>query len=327
MTNIKDLTIAGRTAIEAEKSFNVDRAKFMTASEAESCIRKQWYSKRPAFEPQEQDWGFAWRGTHMEKYMAESLEAANVPLRFAGDDQFTLHDPETKIAATPDGVIAYEDEWVPIEFKTIDPRTNKKNLPRSGHVTQLKIGMKLLDQYHDNPGIRYGLLVYTDASNYNDIIQFRVDFEDGILEEMAPRARQVLGKKSADALDREGKKNGDCRYCSYTEVCGVDVAEATGRTKGNRGSKIETAAQRHVAIKDEEEALKIEKAALSEDIKADLKKRETNSFVAGDIVIELSEVKGRTSLDKKAAKAAGVNLAPFEKVGASSERLLVKRVS
>jgi|TARA_Y100000310_G_C20704273_1_gene833463 CRISPR/Cas system-associated exonuclease Cas4 (RecB family) len=328
MIDIKALTITGRTAIKAGEGFNIDRSKYMNASEAGTCIRKQWYSKRPdKFKPEEQDWGFAWRGSHGEIYQVESLVAANVPLVFALENQFSIADDETKIAATPDGVIAYDDEWIVPEFKTIDPRTNRRNLPREHHVLQLKIAMKLVDQHYDNPGIKKGLLIYMDASNFNDIVQFEVDFDDDILKANAKRAQRILKARNPDTLDREGKKTGDCKYCPYTEACGVAESDASGSGRGYRGSALDGAVQLHVEIKEEIDKQTARRKAIGETIKQELLKRKTDKITVGDITATLSTVKGRTSLDKAAVKKAGIDLSPFEKVGAASERLLVQRES
>jgi CRISPR/Cas system-associated exonuclease Cas4 (RecB family) len=323
MINIKDATMMGRTIIEDGEGFNLDRTKFMTASEAGTCIRKQWYAKHGTPE-QEQDWGFARRGKHGEVYMIESLRMTNAPLMFSGFDQVSIS--EGNISATPDGFLAYEDEWIGIEIKTIDPRTNRNNLPKENHVTQLKIAMAIGDRYYDNPGIKKGLLIYMDASNFDDIIQFEIDADPSILEKLTPRANKILKSKSADALDREGKKNGDCKYCPFTDICGVAAPEDTGRKKANRSSNLDGSAIRYMELKDNEEAIKTEKASLKEIISKELEKRKTGTITVGDISVVLEAVKGRTSLDKKAVKKAGIDLSPFEKTGASSTRLTLKRV-
>ena len=86
------------------------------------------------------------------------------------------------------------------------------------------------------------------------------------------------------------------------------------------------AATRYMEIKDTEDALKTEKANLAEIIKNELHSRSVNKGIVGDIEVSLSVSKGRASLDRKAVAAAGIDLSPFEKVGAPSERLTLKRV-
>ena len=58
---IKEQVDFGRTAIENLQVWDVDRNKYMNASEADSCIRRQWYDKRDT--PKDAiDWGYARRG-------------------------------------------------------------------------------------------------------------------------------------------------------------------------------------------------------------------------------------------------------------------------
>jgi hypothetical protein len=49
--------------------------------------------------------------------------------------------------------------------------------------------------------------------------------------------------------------------------------------------------------------------------------------VVGDIEVELTSVAGRSSLDQKAMEKAGIDLAPFRKIGLPSERLTVKAIA
>ena len=59
---IKDAILAGADEIDRGKNWPFDRAKYLNASEADRCIRQQWYEKNGT-EGEEQDWGFARRGT------------------------------------------------------------------------------------------------------------------------------------------------------------------------------------------------------------------------------------------------------------------------
>lgn len=328
-TDIKELVIRGSGILEEGKFDEKIRRKYLNASEATSCIRKQWYLKNNATgDPQ--NWGYARRGTHGEKFLVESLIASNIPLTYAGKEQETWKDKKRKLSATPDGIIQYDNEWVVVEFKTIDPRTNKLNLPKPAHITQLEMGMELIDQHIDRPeGVDLvGLIVYMNASDYFDIVQFEIPRNKAILNLMAKRASKVLNTKDVANLDREGKRDGgkECKtMCSYQKICGVTIEGAGGRTRANRSSNIDGSAIRYMQLKDAEENIKVEKAHLQEDIKSGLIQRNTNKVIVGDIEVSLSITKGRVSLNKKAVAAAGINLSPFETVGAPSERLTVKR--
>ena len=82
--------------------------------------------------------------------------------------------------------------------------------------------------------------------------------------------------------------------------------------------------QRYVEIKETQDELSEEKDKIAEEIKEELRKRNTSSTVCGDVEIELASVAGRSSLDQKAMEKAGIDLAPFKKIGLPSERLTVK---
>ena len=174
-----------------------------------------------------------------------------------------------------------------------------------------------------------GLLIYIDASNYDDITQHVIPYDEGILDRMAKRAKKILNTKDVASLDREGQRSGgkECRtMCSFRATCGVTSETASSRKRANRGSNMDTAAIRYMEIKDKLDAMKAEQANLKEDIKNELPARKVTKAIVGNIEVSLSISKGRASLDRKAVKAAGIDLSPFETVGLSSERLTLKRV-
>ena len=329
--SLKEAIMAGRTAIENAEEWAFDRTKFLNASEADYCIRQLWYMKHTPEAAKPQEWGFARRGTHAEKYVIESLLALNsVEMRHAGDEQMSYQ--LGRLSATPDGTFRVNDgPWMGIEVKSMDPRTNRSNLPKAAHVHQLQIAMALYNAENDTEyHVTEGVLMYIDASNFDDIVEFPVPLDPAVIDAYSKKADKVFRTKSADALDREGKRERDgCKYCPFTETCGVSVeeAEGAGRRRANRGSKFDEAAKRYMQIKADEDALELEKKMLAEDIKTELSTRNVSRAVVGDIEVTLSAVAGRTTLDKKAVAKAGIDLSPYEKKGAPSERLLVQPVS
>lgn len=328
--DIKKDIIRGAQIIDDRIPWSFERDQYMNASEADSCIRRQWFQKHQPKVGEPQQWGYARRGQNAERYIVEALKAVNAPLLFAGDEQVSIQDDKRRISGTPDGVLAYDKEWIGVEFKSIDPRTNRSRLPRAGHVTQLQLCMALLqDRVPKGVKMTRGVIVYMDASNFDDIVEFPVDAKPGILDEMAPRAKKILDTQRLDILDREGKRNGtECKTCPFKAPCGVDISDTPldGRKRANRGSNFDDAAKRFMEIKDTETVLEEEKKGLAEDIKLELAKRGTSKAVVGDIVVDLQVTKGRTTFDKAAAKKAGVDIAAFEKTGAPSERLTVTRI-
>ena len=321
--DLKSAILRGADVIDARKTWSVDRSKYLNASEALSCIRKQWFAKHEPSTAAE-DWGFARRGTHGEKYVVEMLRASGLELMFAGEDQESVADEDLRISATPDGVLFNASgAHIALEIKTIDPRTNRANLPRREHLVQIQIGMELLRK-HRGLDIESGLIVYMDASNFNQLDVYLVARNPHLLDDMALRAGQVLRTRNVDRLDREGRATGACKTCPYADRCGVDLTEVKAFTRSNRGSQLDAIVQRYVEIKETQDELSEEKDKIAEEIKEELRKRNTSSTVCGDVEIELASVAGRSSLDQKAMEKAGIDLAPFKKIGLPSERLTVK---
>jgi len=324
--DLKSAILRGADVIDARKTWSVDRSKYLNASEALSCIRKQWFAKHEPSTAAE-DWGFARRGTHGEKYVVEMLRASGIELMFAGEDQESVADEDTRISATPDGVLFNASSaHIVLEIKTIDPRTNRANLPRAGHVAQIQIGMELLRKVR-GLDIESGLIVYMDASNFNQLDVYVVERNPEILTPMSVRALQVLRTRNVDRLDREGRSSGECKTCHYAARCGIDLTETKASTRSNRGSQLDAIVQRYVEIKEAQDQLSDEKDKIAEEIKEELRKRNTASTIVGDIEIELASVAGRSSLDQKAMEKAGIDLTPFKKIGLPSERLTVKALA
>lgn len=322
--SVRDAILRGRDLMEADKDWGFDRSQFLNSSEADACMRMLWYSKNQPELAASQDWGFARRGNNVERYVVESFDKMNdVAVERVGDLQVSLQDDKRRLSATPDGVISFDGgPWEGLEIKSIDPRTNTGRLPKPAHITQLRIAMALLNQ-EAGYNLRSGWLLYVDASNHNRMFEFQIDADDRILDTYAKRAKKLFGLTKAETIDREGKRTGECKYCPFAETCGV--TEARNPLPARRPAGFDKAAARYVELADMEEQIKAEKDSLKEDLRSGL--RGAGKLIVGDIEVSLSTTKGRTSLDKKAVAAAGINLSPFEKTGAPVERLTVKRVT
>lgn len=335
---LKERLLQGANALDALSRFDPKvRASYMNASEADSCIRKQWYMKNAEDKAEDQSWGFARRGRHGEIYMVNCLRAANVDLRYAGDDQLSIQCDDTLVSCTPDGIVVdHEAEaLIGVEFKTMDPRTNQANLPKAPHVTQLQLCMDLIDAYKDRFDLpdypfSHGVILYMNASNFDDIVEKRVQYVEDRAGQLHQRAKRLLSAKSATRLPREGKVAGgrECTtMCAFKAVCGIDVApEATStpRERVAMTTTLERAVGGYWDAKIEEDDASKRKAALAEIIKDQLHKQGLAEITLGGRQVQLQQVAGRTTFDKKAAEKAGLDLSPFEKVGSPSERLIVK---
>lgn len=323
---IKDLILSGAQALDDVEGFSIDRSKYMNASTAESCIRKQWFERN--LPEVEQDWGFARRGKQGELYLVDCLAASGAMLRNCGDDQISIVSEAHRISATPDGYIATEQGWVALEFKTIDPRTNRKNLPRQDHLTQLRVGMEIAHlQGDDFPKPIAGKLVYMDASNYNDILEFEVERDVEILDRLASRAKKMLNAKGVDRLDREGKRDGQCKKyggCPFAEQCGIEIEGEATVQRANRGSALDVAVTEYVMAKADEDAARERKNTATETIKKELRERNSSGLVVGNHRVEMTAVAGRRSYDWKQMQEDGIDLSPYMSTGKPSERLTVE---
>jgi len=324
--SLRDAVLRGADIHESRKEWGFNRTTYLNSSEADSCIRSIWYSKHRPEEAAEQDWGYARRGHAVERYIIDSLSILNdVSLDLVGAGQVSLQDEERRLSATPDGVIRFGDgDWLGLEVKSIDPRTNTGRLPKPAHITQIRIAMALLNQQRDY-NLKHGYLLYVDASNFNRMFEFVIDVDDRILDVYAKKAKRVFSAVTDTVLDREGKRTGECKYCAFSAICGVAAGESKTPRPQARPAGFDATVLRYAELQDTEAAIKAEKDSLKEDMKSVL--QTAGHMIVGNIEVSMSLAKGRASLDRKAVAAAGIDLTPFEKIGAPVERLSVKRVN
>ena len=330
---IREAILRGADAYDARRAFDEnERAEVMNASEALTCIRKQWYSKNGAEADKPQDWGYARRGTHGERYIVERLRLANVPMLFTGDDQVRIVDDELQIACTPDGLVMIDDCWYAAEFKTIDPRTNKTNLPKEEHVRQVQIAAAMFDRHRDEfPELGEAafagcLLIYMDASNYNDILEFRLPLKPRILDQLKGRAARLMKVKDPARLPREGKEAGgrECQQrCSFNKVCGIAGAGTSTAQGRAGGADVAKQVEEYLLGKSIEQDGKARKDAAAELIKAQLKKSGAAAVEVDGVTVSLSQRAGSVAYAKVVKEhCQGIDLEPYR--GATVEVLTVK---
>ena len=327
----------GADAIDARDAFDPEvRASYLNASEALSCIRKQWYEKHadPSEKDEPEDWGYARRGKHGETYIINCLRAANVPMLFTGEDQESIRDDELRISCTPDGLVwdVEREGWLVTEFKTIDPRTNRSNLPRVQHTTQVQIAAAMFEKHRgefpelgDAP-ILGCLLIYMDASNYNDIVEHRVQLKPKILDQLKGRANRVLDGKSAGRLPREGAvgTKAECKQrCKWNKLCGVDGAGTSTAQGVTGGADAELQVASYISAKEAAADHKARQDAAGERLKAILKKNNVTKLEVDGHVVSLGTRAGSVSYAKVVKDhCPGVDLEPYR--GNPSETLTVK---
>jgi hypothetical protein len=337
--SVKDAVLKGAVAFDNARAFDqTERAKYMTASEAMTCIRKQFFQKTGAENDGPESWGFARRGSHGEEYLVERMRLANIPMLFTGDEQEGISDEERRLSCTPDGLLDGEAMgtdhpcWLGVEFKTIDPRTNRDKLPKDYHVRQLQIAMELFEQSRDEfpeldgKPIDHGILVYMDASNFDDIIEFKVPRKTTILDLLKGRANRLLDAKGAGRLPREGAATPgkqECKQrCNFTKVCGVEGAStATGQGRVDAGD-MTVQRRTYLGAKAAEAEAKSDKDKAAEQIKALLARENTTHMQVDNGTVKLATRAGSVAYAAVVkAQLPDIDLEPYR--GKPSEVLTV----
>jgi len=204
----------------------LDRSKYVTASEIGTCARKIKFGKMATPNDRTESgnlkrWGFAERGNSAETWIVEKLEAAGVGLEYAGRDQRSFYVGAQ--AGTPDGMYPYQNgKWL-VEFKSIDPRKRRSDLPSKAHVDQVHQNMDVVSFCLDVP-VYGGSLFYINASDYQDTLQFDIHADHAEQQRLQDRAEWIIAAASPADLPNEGMFNGDCDYCGFTDQCSRIVA-------------------------------------------------------------------------------------------------------
>ena len=281
-----------------------DRLDTVGASEIGQCARRIWYVKHE--EPHEESgWGFKERGHHVERWVIERLRAAHVPIEHAGDNQRTLSDGF--LSATPDGRI----DRTSFDVKSFDPR--KTRLPEEAHIFQVRLGARL------DPDADHGILVYVNASDFEDIREFGPwpQLNDEEYEGARVRARTIITATTPDTFLREGKFDDECkRYsCPFQEQCLGEKIEGRGKLSKEDEARIADIQARYKAAERDANRLK-------EEFRETLRAADVRS-VNG--VGNVSRRSGRESLDTEAMERDGIDLAPYRKTGVDYDAITIRK--
>lgn len=331
-----------------EKVWATDRSQTIGASEIGQCARKTFWMKNEgdpkygaARDPEYVDnWGAKVRGTVMENelWVPAMRVQFGERLLFAGVEQQTL--VSGFISATPDGLITelLEGEHstlnagtcVTAECKTADPRTNLAEA-KAENVYQTHIQMGLIRELTEwKP--THSILSYTDASFWNEVVEFVIPFDSRVFEVGKKRAALVMTATHASELKPEGWIAGgrDCEYCPFTKACGITRRSVPdGNAKPDpqfvaEMADMALAAKRFEVARDTaDERLR----ATQQDMRDRLREHGVKKIPG---VVNWSHVKGRTSYDnkaiQKAAVAAGIDIEQFSTVGEPTDRLTISLV-
>jgi len=331
------------------KLWSHDRSQTVGASEVGQCARKVFWMKNegdPKYgAPRDPDyvdgWGARVRGTVMEDqfWYPAMLATFGDRLIYAGPDQQTF--VSGFISATPDGLITHllEGEHpqlpagtcVTAECKTADPRTNLSEA-KSENVYQTHIQMGLIRERGEFKPT-HSILSYTDASFWNEVVEFVIPFDEKVFNTGRERAAKIMTATSADELKPEGWIAGgrDCEYCPFTRACGIkrrSVPDGDMPVDPQFTAEVADLALAIARLKATRDATDEEVRTLEDDLKTRLRDKGVRKIPG---LVSWSSVKGRQSWDNKAIRealeATGADMTQFSTVGEPTDRLTISAIS
>lgn len=344
-----------------EKVWEFDRKLTVGASEIFTCLRKNWFSKIGQHEhgiktdaDYEERWGAMQRGNVIEDHHVAPAFIDHLPeplkILYAGQaNQKTF--VKGKNSATPDGLIVNvpkgpvrikcngredilfnvgDEGCIGLEIKSIDPRANLHE-ERTKHHGQSQVGMGLVrDNTEYKP--KYWLILYIDASFFDDMTPFLVEFDEKIYKSAIRRANTVFKAEDAMDLPAEGKYTGDCDHCQFVEACREAVfskykaleKDAKANEKQDMAAKaMAPLIEKFLQAKEDRVEAAFVEAELKEQVKTSLAELGHRQVVGANWKATWSTRKGNTRVDKKAMVADGVDISKYEVQGTPYDVLTV----
>jgi hypothetical protein len=327
-------------AVGLQRTFTQDRAQTVGASEVGQCTRKIFWLKSeddpahaaPRDEGYVDSWGARQRGqTFEDHFWAPAMRAKfGAALHFAGVEQRTF--ATGFLSATPDGLVATENDCFLIECKTVDPRTRLDG-PKPEHAFQVQVQLGLVRELTEYQPT-HAVIGYADSSFWNEVTEYTINFDPKVYAIAKARAAAIMTATSFRELKPEGWIAGgkECGYCPFTTACGRDrtaVPQHQSDTPPDPQFIAEIADLARVAK--QLDALTDEVTAQFREVQLELRERlraKGLRKVAGDgVTVTWSSVKGRPSYNmpaiREAAAKAGVDLGEYETVGDFTDRLVI----
>lgn len=213
---------------------SLNRLHYVTASEISRCARQVFFEKQSmrerGYSPEKgtskpmKGYGFFERGHTIEAWFVDNLTrglAATVPLLFAGEYQRSF--VRGYQSGTPDGAFILDgNTFKVLEIKSIDPRKKTSALPQQDHVWQCTQNADLLE-HALNKVCAGSILVYINASDYEQIDPFELDFDHDLAQQLEDRAKMIMEATDASELPLEGVQKNACGYCPHTAACNAVV--------------------------------------------------------------------------------------------------------
>jgi hypothetical protein len=330
------------------------RASTLGASEVGQCLRKTFFLKNehdPIYgierDPDYVDgWGAQIRGSVFERsFWVPALRARyGDRLKFAGDEQrgfesgFISATPDALLVDVPSDALAHlgvpdlQSDCLLLEAKTIDPRS-KLDGPKPEHAYQVIVQLGVVREIAGFAP-RYAVISYADASFWSEVTEFAVKFDLEVFENAKRRAAKVITAGKPSELAPEGYIAGgrECRYCPFTQACGVErraMPESSGGIADPQFvAEVRDLAREAKRHQGDADAATVRLRETQESIRERLRAKSLRQVRGDDFSITWSPVKGRESFDVKALKAAaiaaGVDVTRFETTGQATDRLDIR---
>lgn len=326
------------------RQWQTDRSQTVGASEVGQCARKVFWLKNEADathaaprDPDYQDtWGARMRGTVYENNFWEpALRMRFGPrLKFAGREQRTF--VSGFLSATPDGLLLGMEpgqvapgsgEHITVECKTADPRTNLSEA-KAENVYQTHVQMGLIRELTPYQPT-HSVLSYTDASFWNEVREFVIEFDPKAFAAAQARATKIMTATHASELKPEGWIAGgrECEYCPFTRACGIErrsVPEKNAVADPQFVAEMADLARTAKQLEASRDANDVRLREIQQEIRDRLRAKGTRKIPG---LLTWSAVKGRPSYDNKAireaAAAAGVDIEALTSVGEPTDRLQI----
>jgi hypothetical protein len=324
------------------------------ASEIGQCARQLFWIKNEGdprhAAPRNPDyvdrWGARVRGSTFEDHfwLPALRSRYGEKLKYAGPEQRTL--VSGFLSATPDGLLLDQpadrlsslgvpdlggDGSLVIECKTSDPRT-KLDAPKPEHVFQVNTQIGLFQELTAHQP-EYALIAYTDASFWDDVIEFAVKFDPVVFHNAKDRAARIMTTTAGGTLLPEGWIAGgkECNPCPFSRACGrmrtAVPTEASADVDPQFAEEIAGMARFVKQSRQELAGATVRVRELEYTIRERLRSRKLRQVAADGVTVNWSPVKGRPSYDipaiREAAAQAGIDLSQFETTGEPSDRLTI----
>ena len=338
-----------------QKEWAHDRGSTLGASEAFGCLRKAFFDKFGEELGYEQDekyedsWGAMKRGDVIEDHWVVPVLEDQVGKQVPGAQLFLAGANEQmtyvngKNSATPDGLVTglakdalikygienIKTNCILVEVKSVDPRVSLTE-EKAIHEGQVQIQMGLMHEMTTHRPF-YAVIIYIDASFFDNIKVFVVEYDESTYRAAKLRAKKLFSVEGPEELPAEGKIEGACTYCRWQTMCAEVSQEAIPSSNNMDAFDDEDLKMlRDLAEEDRKLAkdikdLEHDKEQARARIKQLLADKDSNRAKGEGFSISYSWQKGRKTLNKKRLEEeTGIELASFEEEGNGFEKLTIR---